>query len=608
MNSMTSAQKTRWLVVATGGVLTVAAGGWLLTQGWSGKPAEKGIATLHQSKPDPRLPTSPVSRPAPPAEGYVGSTACAKCHEDLCKSFAQHPMGRSSSLTPGSADLEDFSGEKGTFTAADGTRYKAEKVGDMVLHHEIGADPHGRVLYDRSVPISLAIGSGTRGKTYAANRDGILLQSPISWYSTKGGYFELSPGYEFTASNQHFSRRMIEDCLVCHLGRLEFDPNTPDKLAPPYFHEIAIGCERCHGPGEKHVTSQQAGKTASPDPTIVNPARLRARERESVCYQCHLHGVNRSVRYGRNARDFRPGMPLEEVFCVLVKSDSNVGTSKAVSQVEQMRASACFKGSPEKLGCISCHNPHEWPQPEKQDDYYRSRCNDCHADKGCSAPPQQRAEKKDSCTACHMPRTSLTDIVHASQTDHRVLRNPQATLDQEPKSDAGNSLQALKFFDDCDKRIPYWEAQRTRGMLLVAGKTSSDPQETAQSLLLPLAVVAPDDGPLLHSLGVAYLNQKDYPEARKWAEKAVALEPKNEQARLLLALVCAGMKDFAAAKEHIGLVVKLNPNTPRNFALQAQILSDGGEKELALQAAEKMVQLEPTQTGLRDQLLRARRN
>jgi Tfp pilus assembly protein PilF len=68
------------------------------------------------------------------------------------------------------------------------------------------------------------------------------------------------------------------------------------------------------------------------------------------------------------------------------------------------------------------------------------------------------------------------------------------------------------------------------------------------------------------------------------------------------------MKDFAAAKEHIGLVVKFNPNTPRNFALQAQILSDGGEKEQALQAAEKMVELEPHQTGLRDQLLRARRN
>ena len=606
MSRMTSAQKTRWLAVASGVLLAIAGGGWLLSQSWTWNP--KLVEETKGPPVDPLLPTSPVSRPAPPPQGYVGSAACAKCHEDLCKSFAQHPMGRSSALTPGPADLEDFSAEKGTFTAANGTRYQAEKVGDKVLHHEIGTGAQGHVLYDQRVPVSLAIGSGTRGKTYAANRDGILLQSPISWYSGKGGYFELSPGYENPGSNQHFSRRMIEECLVCHVGRMEFDPDTPDKLAPPYFHEIAIGCERCHGPGEKHVASQRAGKTASPDPTIVNPARLPTRERESVCHQCHLHGSNRLVRYGRHPRDFRPGMPLEEIFCILVKPDSKVGDSKAVSQVEQMRASACYKGNPEKLGCISCHNPHEWPQPEKRDAYYRSRCNDCHADKGCSLPPQERAEMGDSCIACHMWRTTPKDVVHASQTDHRVLRKPQAGVETEPTSAVANTLESLRFFDDSDKRLPHWEVQRTRGMLMVGGKTSDDPQETPLSLLLPLAKVAPDDIVLLHTLGAAYLNRKDYAQARAWAEKGVALEPKNEQVRLLLALACAGMRDFTAAKEQIGVVVKLNPNVPRNFALQAQILADCGEKEQALRAAEKMVELDPSQTGLRDQLLRARRN
>jgi hypothetical protein len=606
INLMTSAQKLRWLISGVAVLLAIAAGSWLLSQSWTQKPSENKAAAT--SPVDPRLPTSPVSLPAPSPQGYAGSAACAKCHEDLCKSFAQHPMGRSSALTPGPADLEDFSPEKGTFTAADGTRYLAEKVGDQVWHHEIGTNPQGQTLYDRSVPISLAIGSGTRGKTYAANRDGILLQSPISWYSAKGGYFELSPGYENPLSNPRFSRRIVEECLVCHVGRMEFDPDSPDRLKPPYFHEISIGCERCHGPGEKHVASQQAGKTKSPDPTIVNPALLPPRERESVCHQCHLHGTSRLVRYGRHPRDFRPGMPLEEIFCVLVKKDSAETDSKAVSQVEQMRASACFKGSGGKLGCISCHNPHQWPEAEKRDEYYRARCNDCHADKGCSLPLKEREEKQDSCIACHMPRTTPKDIVHASQTDHRVPRRPQAPADSEPKSPAATTLQALKFFDDSDQRIPHWEVQRIRGMLMLGGKTSEDPSENAFSLLLPLAGVAPDDVPLLHSLGAAHLNNKDYAAARKWAEKGVALQPKNEQARLLLVLACAGMGDFAAAKEHIAKVIELNPHVPRNFALQAQILSDLGEKELALQAAEKVVELDPTQTRLRDQLLRARRN
>jgi plasmid stability protein len=598
MSGMTSIQKFRWLMLAIGALLAIAGGGWLLSQSWLERPVGDPKLPLI----DPRLPTTPVARPAPSPEGYVGSAACAKCHEDICKTFAQHPMGRSSALTPGEADLEDFSAEKATFSAADGTRYHAEKVGDQVLHHEMGTDPQGRVLYDRKVSVSLAIGSGTRGITYGTNHSGILLQSPISWYSAKGGYFELSPGYENVASSPRFSRRMVEACLVCHVGRMEFDPEVPDKLLPPYFHEIAIGCERCHGPGERHVAAQQAGKTSSPDPTIVNPARLPVRERESVCNQCHLHGDYRGVRYGRRPRDFRPGMPLDEVFCILVKEDSVSGESKAVSQVEQMRASACFRGNPEKLGCISCHNPHEWPVPEQRDEYYRSRCNQCHADKGCSLAAEQRKEKADSCVACHMPRFSAKDIVHASQTDHRVPKNPLADV-QGPRSGGSSSLQTYEFFDESDKRLPDWEVQRARGMQMANDKTSDSPQK-ALSLLLPLTAVAPDDIPLLLALGAAYYQRADHAEARKWLERVVALEPKNEQGQILLALACVGLRDLAAAKKHISEVVRLNPHVAKNFQLQAKILAQRGEFEQALEAAEKQMELDPTQSDLRDHLLR----
>ncbi|MBC7855140.1 MAG: tetratricopeptide repeat protein, partial [Pirellulaceae bacterium] len=404
--------------------------------------------------------------------------------------------------------------------------------------------------------------------------------------------------------NPRFSRRIVEACLVCHVGRMEFDPEVPDKLAAPFFHEISIGCERCHGPGEKHVRAQQTGKLSSPDATIVNPARLPMRERESVCYQCHLHGAHKNVRYGRLPRDFRPGMALEEVFCVLVKADSPSAAFKAVSQVEQMRESACFQANPERLGCISCHNPHEWPEPKRRDEYYRGRCNECHAERGCSLPASRRAEQSDSCIACHMPRATAKDIVHASQTDHRVLKNPPAAHAQEPETSAANSLSALQFFAKSDERLPAWEVQRTRGMMLAGGGTSENPSENAVSLLLPLTAVAPDDGPMLHALGAAYLRQEDHAQARKWLEKVVALEPKNEQSRAALALACVGMRDLDAAKEHISEVVKLNPYYVKNFTIQAKTLAQRGEFEQALRAAERIVELDPRQTELRDQLRR----
>ncbi|MCE9526742.1 MAG: hypothetical protein K8R36_11890 [Planctomycetales bacterium] len=516
-------------------------------------------------------------------------------------------MGRSSALTPGPADVEDYSEGKATFSTPDGTRYWAEKVGDKIRHHELGTDAQGRTVYDLSVPISLAIGSGTRGKTYGINRDGIIFQSPITWYSEKGGYFQLSPGYENIAANPRFSRRMIEDCLVCHIGRMEFDPEVPDKLLPPYFHEIAIGCERCHGPGEKHVAAQQLQKSVSPDPTIVNPARLPPRERESICNQCHLHGDSRNLRFGRKPRDFRPGMALEEIFCVFVKDDSSVGGTKAVSQVEQMRESACYKSNPEKLGCTSCHDPHAWPEPRKRVEYYRSKCNDCHADRGCALPEDRRAEQKNSCIACHMPRATPKDVVHASQTDHLVLKNPQLQITSESTTPSTTSLDGLKIFDRGESRLPQWEVQRIRGIWLARNKQSGDPRKVL-SLLLPLTEVVPDDVDLMLAIGSAQLDRKFYAESRLVLEKGVALAPKNEQLHLLLAIVCLEMKDFAAATEHIGWVVKLNPYIPRNFELQAKILAAAGNQEGALRAAERVVELDPTETKLRDQLLKARRN
>jgi hypothetical protein len=513
-------------------------------------------------------------------------------------------MGRSSSITPGEGDLEDFSPEKAAFTAADGTRYLAEKVGGKVLHHEMGTDAQGRILYDQKLPVSLAIGSGTRGKTYAVNRGGILLQSPISWYSAKGGYFELSPGYENSSANPHFGRRVMESCLVCHVGRMEFDPDTPDRLAPPYFHEIAIGCERCHGPGEKHIAAQKSGKIPSPDSTIVNPARLSMRERESVCYQCHLHGLYRGIRYGRHVRDFRPGMALEEVFSVLVEDGSKgVGASKAVSQVEQMRASVCFEKSQGKMGCISCHDPHQWPKPADHAEFFRARCNNCHAEQGCSLPAEERAKHADSCIACHMPRTTPKDIVHASQTDHRVLREPLAN--PEPVETPSRSLPAsVKFFDDADDRLPSWEVMRTRGMWLVIGSGAANNQSPeALSLLLPLLRVAPDDVPMRRALGAYYLARKDYLQARKFLEQAIAVQPKDDQALAELALACFKMRDLPAAKKHIAAAVAINPHMARNFTIQAEILAESKETGPALRAAEKAMELDPTRSSLRDHLL-----
>src|SRR5262249_33685503 len=151
------------------------------------------------------------------------------------------------------------------------------------------------------------------------------------------------------------------------------------------------------------------------DHTIVHPGKLEPPEREAVCQQCHLQGWTRVLRAGRQSFDFRPGLPMHLFWSVFVRPPTTDEEPKAVSQVEQMAASKCFreskrkprgnKGKPLEMGCISCHDPHEQPAAEQRVRYYRDRCLACHADHGCSLPLDERLEqsKEDSCIACHMP-------------------------------------------------------------------------------------------------------------------------------------------------------------------------------------------------------------
>src|SRR5205085_10428841 len=131
-----------------------------------------------------------------------------------------------------------------------------------------------------------------------------------------------------------------------------------------------------------------------------------------------LQGRIRVLTRNRQPFDYRPGLPLELFWDAFDLGNEPDDQLKAVGHVEQMYASRCFRKSwsagsrvQEKLGCISCHDPHELPAAANKVTYYRDRCLHCHQDAGCKLPVAVRRErtKDDSCIACHMPRTKSAD-------------------------------------------------------------------------------------------------------------------------------------------------------------------------------------------------------
>jgi Flp pilus assembly protein TadD len=355
---------------------------------------------------------------------YVGDSACARCHAEIAESYRRHPMGRSLfpiAAAPPTKGGDAGSGANTVFTAT-GLEYSIEQKGERVWHREKRRDSSGRVIAENEAEVQFVIGSGRQGLTYLIERDGFLFQSPISWYAQKARW-DLSPGYE--KQNAHFERPVGPACLFCHANRVDWVPGTVGRYERPVFQGHAIGCERCHGPGEQHAA--QPSTAANAEANIVNPGRLEPSLRDAVCEQCHLNGLRRVLRDGHRDDDYRPGLPFYQFWTVL-EPVTDKAPNRFVGQVEQMHESRCYRASDGRLGCISCHDPHRLPAVEARVSYYRDRCLSCHADRGCTLPVAVRSAQgqKNDCAGCHMPRAQNSDVIHAATADHRILRRPAA--------------------------------------------------------------------------------------------------------------------------------------------------------------------------------------
>jgi hypothetical protein len=540
---------------------------------------------------------------------YVGDRACVACHPGIAEKFRRHPMGRS--LSPVTAEsVEQYGPQAGNPFDAAGFQFQVERRADQIIHKVRRLDDQNQVICQAEAEVSYAVGAGTRGRSYFINRDGYLFQSPISWYADRQRW-DLSP--HLGAAPEQLYRPVQPLCLFCHCNQALPVQHTANHYRSPIFTGHAIGCERCHGPGQLHVASREKGEAVEPDDTIVNPRRLPTALREAVCQQCHLLGVTRVLRRDRQPFDYRPGHPLQEYWSVFVRSSENGEMAKFASHVEQMQASRCFLASQGKLGCVSCHDPHEKPVAADRTAFFRGRCLTCHTERSCALPASARRQqhRDDSCMECHMPRIKNVDLAHMSSTDHRILRKPKSTDDLRPEAKNLGGSQELMLFHKDHVANEDREVGRDRGVALMdlAGLRQPEPTrrrmaETALPLLGSSLSHAPKDVPALQAKGYGLwlLNRK--PEAMAAFEAALALAPEREETLVYAAGLAAQLERHDDALAYWQRARAVNPWSTRTQHETAKLLARQADFQGAREACLAVLKVDPFQPAARMLLVR----
>nr|WP_247838366.1 tetratricopeptide repeat protein [Bradyrhizobium sp. 200] len=455
------------------------------------------------------MPKALRSSGAAPALAFVGSDACAGCHqaetalwkESQHKHAMQHATAASVLGNFDDAGF-DYFGVHSRFFKRDGkfiveTDGSDGKLATFEVKYTFGIDPLQQYLVEFP--------------------DGRIQALSIAWDSRpkdQGGqrWFHLYPSEEikhddvlhWTKLNQNWNFM----CAECHSTGVRKNYDATHDRFQTTWAEISVGCEACHGKGSRHVNwahsqrswfgkdedprkglvvflNERNGITWQPDPKTGDPQRSVApaitRREVETCGLCH-------ARRGGFSEDWVPGQPLSDTHAVsLLTRGLYHADGQMLDEVYNLGPFKQSKMFAAGVTCSDCHEPHAAKLRAEGDGV----CLQCHASdkyKVATHTHHESVMPAVTCASCHMPIG--TYMVVDKRHDHS-LRIPRPDLSVKLGTpNACNNCHADKSAQWAADAIERWHGPVRKGFQNYADAFQASWTNGADAAALLAAVAA----------------------------------------------------------------------------------------------------------------------
>jgi len=380
------------------------------------------FAALKEKPSLPRAAKSPpVLNEIIKGASFAGSAACTECHQDEHKVWSgtwHAKMLRKISPDIVVADFNNLEIAYANVEVLDENNQKMKISPTIRVKRE--GDDYYLTLIDKdnetnnqTYKLGYVLG-GNWEQQFEAQVGSVLFPSPMRWVVAdsqwrSNAFSEIWWAADGTADGRprkpeemRANQSSDAKCDGCHTTGLKPVKEGSQWKLPNRDAGLGIGCEKCHGPGSKHIELQTKE-------SIINPLNLNAIQQDQICGQCHSRVTNKIEKDLAYPTEFMPGdttLPDRVEFWTYSTQPRNFWpneyANKNRQQFHDTRGTAHAR---EGVTCSSCHTAHA---PTRAYAGLRAdkdgTCRQCHAAAVALYDQSPHAKAGVTCTDCHMAK------------------------------------------------------------------------------------------------------------------------------------------------------------------------------------------------------------